>query len=110
MRRAGNTKATTNRLAKNYLNQAATSKSRAAFHMKAYGNFAKKVTTCVSTSAVTGVTRQSKSKCTTANAFTSARANHARMGWRQGIESIQKTPNAQRPTSNIQRRIQQALS
>src|SRR5205823_11165436 len=59
-----------------------------------------KVTTSATMSAVMAVIRRSKLRYTTANASTSARANRAKMGKRQGTKSIQKTPNTQRPTPN----------
>src|SRR6266567_5505886 len=83
---AGNTKAITNRPARNYLSPAATSRSRAAFPTKPSANCANADTTCVSTSAATAVTKPSKSKCTMASAFTSARVNHAKTARRQDTE------------------------
>src|ERR1700751_4536124 len=61
------------------------SKWKAAFHTRAYASFAKKGTTCVSTSAVTEVIRRSRSRCTMASAYTSARANHERTEWQRAI-------------------------
>src|SRR5438552_15179096 len=65
------------------MSQAATSKLRAAFLTKLCANCAKRDTTFASTSAGTAVIRPSKSKCTTASAFTSARANHAKTARRR---------------------------
>src|SRR2546430_17604058 len=54
----------------------------AVFHTRPCASCARKVTTCVSTSAATVVIKRSKSKCRMADAFTSGPANHAKTEWR----------------------------
>src|SRR6266480_2148153 len=61
--------------------QVDTLKWKAVFHTRRCASCTKKVTTCVSTSAVTVVIKRSKSKCMMAGAFTSEPANHAKTEW-----------------------------
>ena len=65
---------------------AGTLKWKAVFRTRRCASCARKVTTCVSTSAATAVIRRSKSKCMMAGAFTSAPANHAKTEWQLDTE------------------------